>query len=279
MTIPAQLPVVPISVQQVQANFIRYFRHFADLSEITLVEDEEITWIISTGAPGNNILRTRFSAATVDAQIDKTMRRIGEYTDAVDWLIFPDCQPSNLGERLLAYADSNGEWILYGNVGVQPGTWMVTDLNMLAPYAPPAGFHVKQVTDQSLLDVWIDINARGFGSEDYSVFHAAYTHHGFGPGAEVTHFIGYVDDEPVTSSTLLADGVSASAYNISTPITLRRQGLGSAITHATFQHARDFGYRWSWIWSSPMGKSVYARLGFVITDLGIREYQWKKRGD
>jgi hypothetical protein len=279
MTIPAQTPVGPISVQQVQANFIRYFRHFADLSEITLVEDEEITWIISTGAPGNNILRTRFSAATVDAQIDKTMRRIGEYTDAVDWLIFPDCQPSHLGERLLAYADSNGEWILYGNIGVQPGTWMVIDLDMLAPYAPPVGFHVKQVTDQSLLDVWIDINARGFGSEDYSVFHAAYTQHGFGPRAEVTHFIGYVDNEPVTSSTLLADGVSASAYNISTPITLRRQGLGSAITHATLQHARDLGYRWSWIWSSPMGKSVYARLGFVITDLGIREYQWKKRTD
>lgn len=279
MTISAQSPAQPISPQQVQANFIAYFRHFADLPGVTFVENEEITWVISTGAPGSNILRTRFTPATVDTQIDETLHRIGEDANAMDWLIFPDCQPANLGERLLAYAESQEQWMLHGNIGVQPGTWMIVDLDALPPYAPPAGFHVAQVMDQAMLDEWTDINARGFGSDDYSAFHAAYTRHGFGPQAEVTHFIGYVGDEPVTSSSLLADGLTASAYNISTPVDLRCRGLGTAITHATLQHARDFGYRWSWIWSSPMGKSVYTRLGFIITDFGIREYQWKKRGD
>ncbi|MBX2999114.1 MAG: hypothetical protein KF893_11440 [Caldilineaceae bacterium] len=279
MTILAQSPAQPISPQQVQANFISYFRHFVDLPGITLVENEEITWAISNGAPGNNILRTCFTSATVDRQIDETLRRIGEDTNTMDWLIFPDCQPSNLGERLLAYAESNGEWMLHGNIGVQPGTWMVINLDALPPYTPPAGFYVRQVTDQAMLSEWTDINARGFGSDDYSAFHAAYSRHGFGPHAEVTHFIGYMNGEPVTSSTLLADGMTASAYNISTPTTLRRQGLGSAITHSTLQHARDFGYHHSWIWASNLGRSVYAKLGFGLIDFGIREYQWKKRGD
>lgn len=279
MTIPAQSPAQPISPQQVQTNFISYFRHFAHLPGVTFVEEEESTWVISAGAPGNNILRTQFAAATVDAQIDRTIRRIGEEADAVDWLIFPNCQPPNLGERLLAYADSHEEWVLYGNIGVQPGTWMVIDLDALPPYAPPTGFQVASVTDQTMMDEWTDINARGFGSADYSAFHTAYSRHGFDPQAEVTHFIGYVNGEPVTSSTLLADGITASAYNISTPVELRRQGLGSAITHATLQHARAFGYRCSWIWASTLGRSVYAKLGFQLIDFGIREYQWKKRGD
>ena len=72
-------------------------------------------------------------------------------------------------------------------------------------------------------------------------------------------------------------GGSASTYNVSTPTVQRRRGFGGAVAHAALQVARDRGYRSTWIWSSPLGKSVYAGLGFVVTNFGIREYQWKKR--
>jgi hypothetical protein len=35
-------------------------------------------------------------------------------------------------------------------------------------------------------------------------------------------------------------------------------------------------YDYAWIWSSPMGKSVYSKLGFVAADFGVREYRWRK---
>ncbi len=266
-------------VEQLQQNFIAYFRLFAGLPGITFTEGE-VTWIASRGLPGSLVLSTQLTGATADQQIDKTLRQIGQYTDAVDWFVFPGCQPIDLDRRLRAFGDAggpSGEWMLYGNIGGPGGTWMWADLTTLSARPPvPDGFHIKRVTDQGLLDEWTEINARGFGSSNYSAFHAAYTRHGFGPSAQAVHFIGYLGDEAVTSATLLMAGGSASVYNVSTPTELRRQGFGGAITHAALRQAQNRGYRSTWIWSSPLGKSVYAKLGFVVTDFGIREYQWKK---
>jgi hypothetical protein len=204
----------------VQENFIAYFRIFAGVPDITFVEEDTGAWIVSVGvAPGNQVIKTNFAQGLAAERIDEILRRIGRYANAVDWMIWPGDQPDNLGPLLAergAAGGPGGEWVLYGNIGKQPGTWLI-------------------------------------------------------------HFIGYQGGQPVTSSTLLIAGGSASAYNISTPINLRGRGLGSAITHATLQAAQERGYQNSWIWSSPMGRSVYQKLGFVITDFGIREYQWKKR--
>lgn len=128
--------------------------------------------------------------------IDETFRQIGQHTDAVDWFVFPGCQPADLGERLRRRGDAgdpDSAWMLYGSVGGPGGTWM-----------------------------WID-------------------------------------------------------YNVFTPPELRCQGFGSAVTYAALQRAHNRGYCTSWIWSSSLGKSVYASLGFVVTDFGVRKYQWKKR--
>lgn len=268
------------AIDQVQENFIAYFRIFAGLSGITFIEDD-ITWIASQGLPGSMVLSTQLSSAEADQQIDETLRQIGQHTSEVDWFVFPGCQPADLGERLVVRGEAggpNGEWMLYGNIGGPGGTWMWADLTAL-PASPPVpdGFHVKQVVDQEMFNGWAMINARGFGSSDFSAFHAAYSRHGFGPDAQALHFTGYLEDEAVTSATLLMAGGSASVYNVSTPTELRRQGFGGAITHAALRLAHDRGYRTSWIWSSSLGKGVYAKLGFVVTDFGIREYQWKKR--
>lgn len=267
-------------VDQIQENFIAYFRLFTGLPGITFVE-ERVTWIASRGVPGSMVLSTQLPHKESDQQIDETLRRIGRHTNAVDWFVFPGCQPADLGERLMARGGAGGpkgQWILYGNIGGPGGTWMWIDLAALAECPPvPDAFHIKQVEDQEMLDEWAEINARGFGSADYSAFHAAYSRHGFGADAQAVHFIGYLGDEPVTSATLLLVGGSASVYNVSTPTELRRRGFGGAITRAALQQARNCGYHWAWIWSSPLGKNVYAKLGFVVTDFGVREYQWKKR--
>jgi GNAT superfamily N-acetyltransferase len=274
-----QTPANPIVAKQVQENLTTYFRLFAGLPGITFIE-EDVTWIASHGVPGSMVLSTQLSSDEADQQIDETLRQIGDHTNAVDWFVFPGCQPADLGSRLVARADAggpHGEWMLYGKIGGPGGTWMVADLTALPDSTPvPDNFHVKQVADQAMLDEWPKINARGFGASDYSSFHAAYARHGFGRHAQAVHFIGYMGDEPVTSSTLLVAGGSASVYNVSTPTDLRRRGFGGAITHAALQQAYERGYLSAWIWSSPLGKGVYAKLGFVVTDFGVREYQWKK---
>ena len=270
-----------ITPHMVQANFIAYLRHFAELPGITFVEEEHITWITSNGEPGSQIVQTQFTPETAAERIRETLRQVGRHTDSVDWMLWPSDLPADIGhvfaELGTAYA-ANGEWMLYGNIGEQPGTWLVIDFNLLADQIPvSADFRVEQVSCPEQFAVWVDVNANGFGKSDYSAFREAYVRQGFGEDADATHYVGFLHDQPVTSSTLLIAGGSASVYNVSTPVEHRGNGFGSAITHATLLAARERGYTSSWIWASQMATSVYQKLGFVVTDFGIREYQWKKR--
>ena len=267
---------------QIQENFIAYFRMFAGLPGITFVE-EDIVWIVSQGLPGNLVLRTRLSGKELETRLDEILRQIGQRGDQIDWFVFPGCRPNNLGEQLAAYGQAGGPdeaWALVGKIGGPGGTWMWAELDSLAdPPSVPPSFQVKWVSDQSRLKEWTQINAEGFGGGDYQPFYDAYARHGLGPDTIARHCIGYLDDRPVTSATLLLAGGIASVYNVSTPEALRRQGFGSAITYAVFEEALKRGYQSAFIWSSRLGRGVYRKLGFTITDFGIREYQWQKKAE
>lgn len=162
---------------------------------------------------------------------------------------------------------------------------MLADLAAL-PDAPdaPDGFRVEQVRDTDGLARWLHVSRTGFGHEvdpsesvEEQPFYAAYRRHGFGPDALALHYIGFVNDAPVTAATLLlADGI-AGLYNVSTPPSLRRQGYGSAISRAMMVEAQKRGYKDTFVWSSPMGKGVYSRIGYVHADIGMREYCCQKR--
>ncbi|MHB0876437.1 MAG: GNAT family N-acetyltransferase [Anaerolineae bacterium] len=251
---------------QVRDNLIAYYRLFAGLPGITFVE-EDVVWCVSQAeAPGNQVLRTQFAEESAERRIDDTIAEIARHADHIDWLVFPSCRPADLGQRLQAR----------GMPGTPGGTWMLADLPLPSgPVAALAGFHVERVTDDALLRAWVQISSEGFQA-DVSVFYDAYARHGFGSEAISLHYVGYLGDKPVTSSTLLLAGGIAGIFDVSTPPALRRQGLGAAITSATVHEAWLRGYRRAWIWSSKMGKSVYDSLGFATVDLGIREYRWRR---
>jgi GNAT superfamily N-acetyltransferase len=254
-------------VDQMQENLIAYFRLFAHLPGARFVE-ADVTWFVNAGAePGNHLLRTYIDGDSIDQRIDAIISQISQHTDHIDWLVFPGCRPTDLGKRLEAR----------GMRGGPGGIWMLADLASLtsAPTVPD-GFHIEQVCDTTKLEVWKQISSEGFGG-DAQIYYDAYARHGFGPGAISLHYIGYLGDVPVTSSTLLVAGGIASVYDVSTPPALRRQGFGGAITFAMLQEAQRRGYRYAWIWSSQLGQSVYRKLGFVAADFGVREYQWRKR--
>jgi GNAT superfamily N-acetyltransferase len=255
-------------VDQMQENLIAYFRLFAGLPGATFME-EDVTWFVNDRAePGNHVLRTRLSGASgasIDRRIDQLFRQFSQHADQIDWLVFPACRPADLGKRLEARGMQAGPG----------GTWMLADLAAPLPGAPalPAHFHIQHVTDTATLEAWKQVSAAGFGG-DTQIYYDAYARHGFGPDAVSLHYIGYLGDQAVTSSTLLLAGRIASVYDVSTPPAWRRRGFGSAITQAMLWEAQQRGYDYAWIWSSPMGKSVYSKLGFVAADFGVREYRW-----
>lgn len=273
-------PANPEIVNQIQENLIAYFRIYAGLPGTTFVENAHVTW--NAGPPGSLVLRARLSPESADEQIDEIIRQMGETTTLIDWFVFPSCQPPDLAEQVAARGlagGPNGEWTLIGKIGGPGGTWMLADLAALLP-APVVTepFHVVPVENLQALEIWRQCSAAGFGGGDYQDFYAAYARHGFAADAFSLHYIGYWGDQPVTSGTLLLAGGIAGLFDISTPPALRRQGFGSAISWVMLQEAKKHGYTQAYVWSSPLGKGVYRNVGFVPIALGMREYEWQRKG-
>jgi GNAT superfamily N-acetyltransferase len=253
---------------QVQENMIAYMRLFADLPEMVMVDDVETFWFISNkSAPGNIVLRACWQVGDAEERIERLFTHISSFIDQVDWMVFPGDQPSDLGRRLEAR----------GMPGGRGGNWLWADLTSLGsvPFVP-SGFHIERVCDDQRMAEWVRVSEAGFGVE-VQCFYDAYARHGYGPEAFSLHYIGYLEDTPVTSGTLLEAGGCASIYDLSTPPAFRCQGLGGALTHALMDEIRSRGYADTWIWSSNMAKRLYQRLGYVEVDFGLREHSWHKR--
>jgi ribosomal protein S18 acetylase RimI-like enzyme len=253
---------------QIQENMIAYMRLFRDLPGIT-IEDGDTFWCVChRGAPGDGILRARWQAQGVEEQIDQLFEQIGQLIAEIGWMVFPCDQPEDLGQRLEAR----------GMQGTRGGNWLWADLSAIAPApAVPDGFRIEQVRDDAAMAAWVGISEAGFGG-DLPWFYDAYARHGYGPDAFSLHYIGYLGDTPVTSGTLLDAGGCASIYDVSTPVALRRQGFGGALTHFLMTEIKKRGYPDTWIWSSDLGKSLYQKLGYLEADFGMREHHWQKNG-
>jgi predicted GNAT family acetyltransferase len=263
---------------QVQENLIAYHRLFANLPGIRFVE-EEIVYIACQGLPEPKVMRTNFTDGEISRRVERALARIGKTTKSIDWLVFPSCQPADLGKQLIKHAKAAADgWRLVGEIGGTGGIWMLAELTSLSdgPSVSP-NIRVIRVRNEAQLKEWERINLKGFSSNDYQVLYNAFSRQGLGPDSSALHYIGYLNDQPVTSATLFLAGGIAGVYNVSTPEVFRRQGFGSAITHAALEDAIQRGYRTAFLQSSSLGKGVYSDLGFVTTDFGIREYVWRKR--
>jgi GNAT superfamily N-acetyltransferase len=251
---------------QIQENMIAYMRLFAGLPGV-IIHDAESFWIVcDNSAPGSSILRARWPDEDAEERIDELYEQVGRHVNAIDWMVFPGDKPSDLGKRLEAR----------GMPGGPGGNWLWADLTSLG--AGPAvsdTFRIEQIRDDEGLAEWVRVSQAGFGQE-IPGFYDAYARHGYGPDAFSLHYIGYLDDTPVTSGTLLDAGGCAAIYDISTPPAFRGRGYGGAITHALMHEIRRRGYTDSWIWSSNMARSVYQALGYVDADFGVREHTWHK---
>jgi GNAT superfamily N-acetyltransferase len=252
---------------QVQSNLIAYMRLFANLPGISMMDASDIFWIVChRGAPGDGILHTCWSEEQVEDRIDRLFEQMGRLINEIGWMVFPHDQPADLGRRLEAR----------GLPGTRAGNWLWTDLTRLGP-APqaPAGFHIERVQDDAGMAAWVKASEAGFGGE-LLWFYDAYARHGYGPEAFSIHYIGYQDDTPVTSGTLLDAGGCASIYDVSTPAALRGNGYGGALMHFLMLEIKKRGYPDTWIWASETGKTLYQKLGYVAADFGLREYTWQK---
>jgi hypothetical protein len=80
------------------------------------------------------------------------------------------------------------------------------------------------------------------------------------PGLSV--YLGRVAGQPVSTATSFRHGNSVGIFNVATPPTHRRSGYAAALTIRVVRDAFDAGANFAWLQSSPLGNSLYRRIGF-----------------
>src|SRR5204862_5366933 len=134
-----------------------------------------------------------------------------------------------------------------------------------SPPALPPDLRIEIAASALAMDDWRRASAAGFGVSEATgqKYHDAYAGHPRSSrNVELRlHYVGYRNDVPVSSSTLLLAGGIACMWDVSTVPEHRRRGYGAWLTRVGLDDARRKGYRYASLNSSLMGYSVYRSLG------------------
>ena len=127
---------------------------------------------------------------------------------------------------------------------------------------PAAGELTIRPIGTELLDEAIDVTARGFEAPP-EVFLPVYTPTVFAfPGFMC--YLGFVGDQAVTVGVCARVEDIAGIFSVATPAEHRRHGYASSLVFQAAHDAFRAGTTLAYLQASPMGCSVYQRLGFRI---------------
>jgi ribosomal protein S18 acetylase RimI-like enzyme len=84
--------------------------------------------------------------------------------------------------------------------------------------------------------------------------------------AGVKAYVGELDGEAATTALAIRRGSHVGIFNVATSSAHRRRGYGVAVTAIAVRDAFADGARCAWLQSSQMGRGVYERLGFCLSE-------------
>ena len=219
-------------------------------------EEDDLTWY-ETGIPDpgfNGVFKARLRSDALDRRIEGTLEPFRRRKLPMCWWVGPASGPADLGEHL----ESHGLKL----EDRPPG--MAVELDLLRKVEPPRELRIERVRDRKALAEWsrILISAFGIPIESSGLLLELFDRAGYAPDSNMSHYVGILGDEVVSSSTLFLEGEVAGIYNVATLPDARGRGIGAAMTLAPLQEARERGRRIGVLQSSEMGYGVYRRLGF-----------------
>jgi len=235
--------------------------------------DREIAWTVGGSPIGyhNAVVHCDTDSERADALIEEWAAQLRDRGLPGSWHVSPFMRPHDLAERLAVRGFNDG--------GDEPA--MAADLTSPQTELPPLeDLTIERVRDDAGLDAFRRVLSRGFGEGPREADWVAGVYRRIGLSDDVPwrHYVGRLTNEPVsTASFFLTPGV-AGIYFVSTSPELRRRGLGTAMTRHAMREARTLGCTTAVLGSSPMGYSVYRRLGFDEV-FRYRMLEWSPGGD
>jgi len=129
---------------------------------------------------------------------------------------------------------------------------------------PISGFEMRPVQSAAEFDITIGILQGSFGFPEVvaRAFARFVANAGFDETAPIKHYLGWLDDRPVSTITAFRHGGVTGIYNVATTEAVRGRGIGYATTAYALRQERDAGSEAAILHSSKLGYSVYRRIGF-----------------
>ena len=242
-------------IEALRLNYIEYFRLFHNQHGIRVHVDHETSWIVANGPPGNHILRSDFPTEDAEQRIDSLLSTISSLTGGIRWLLFPQDRPGDLRDRLKQR----------GLIAGRGDLWMFRQLQHLPENRSPSLLSICPVQNLPGLRAWWTASAQGFGTSQRAAqrWYDAFRRHGLDPGAQVTNYIGQIDQTVVTTATLILASGIAGIYDLSTPPNFQGNGFASALVIQLLQLARNHGYSHAGLQTGD-AEHFYQGLGFEI---------------
>jgi ribosomal protein S18 acetylase RimI-like enzyme len=247
----------PALVDAIRGNLCGFFRYLTHRlpSDDRFENDKFARWYTPVPHPWfNGVLCSAFPSQADGDFIRETIQYFKERRVSVFscWLEPPlkrsDWEPF-LSEYGFGFSDGT------------PG--MAVDLGAFSETpVMPDGLEIRIVEDEPAMRTWAHVFTIGYGMPpdwESTIFDVWYK---IGLDLPVQNYLGTLDGEPISTSTVFYGAGVAGIYDVATLSAARGRGLGTALTLAPLLDARQAGYRIGVLQSSDMGFGVYKRMGF-----------------
>ncbi len=242
-----------VQITAIRANMCDFFRHISKIDP-TAQNKRFTRWYTPLAHPWFSGVLCSDPPTDGDEQIIEESIRFfkNRKTHTFSWWLEPQLR-SSVWQTLLA---KNG----FGFSNDTPG--MAMDLNKLKEPEPIEGLEIRPITDEESLHVWAHVFTLGYGlppAWEKDIFE---TWLKLGFDHPLHNYLGYLNGQPVSTSSIFFGGGAAGIYNVATLPNVRGKGLGAALTVTPLFEAHRSGWRIGVLQSSEMGFNVYKQLGF-----------------
>lgn len=199
----------------------------------------------------NRVAFSRLSSTNIDEIIKETIKYFSSKRLPFTWQVDPTDTPEDLPKHL----EKHG-------LSLSSGPGMALVLNELKTPVTQDELNFERVRTPESCEIFSWLLAKAYGMPEYAWEDFAQIVMTIGIRDDLHHYLGYLEDQPVSTATVLySDGV-AGIYNIATLPEARGRRMGSMMTAAPLIDARNRGYKISILHSTQMGLNVYKRLGY-----------------
>jgi GNAT superfamily N-acetyltransferase len=244
---PGRRAVAPELMARCHANTLEDYRVFARSTEGGAVEETPGVLLVSTDGADSleNLAIVTEPTAEPEQVLERARSFFRKHHSPWAVLAFPEAVESMRPVLSKAAFLDEGEF---------PGMLM-EPIPSRTP-TPPAGFRVVRAETLEELNRLERAASQAYGVP-YGEPDPRWLRH---PG--VSLYLGYYRDQPVAHGALIvAYGVAGVAY-IGTVPQHRRRGFAESLVWRIVHDGRAHGCDAAYLWATPLGRTVYAKMGF-----------------